>query len=218
MAASLKDAPVDPKPNYKHILETANIAEYFNFHSIWATDHLYNPKLGINAPALESWTIISALAAATKKISLGHAVLCAAFRKPALLAKMVATIDDVSEGRFIFGIGSGNFGPEFEAFGLDFDPHDKLIENAEEQLEFMKKLWTETKVSFNGHNFKAVDCMLEPKPVQKPYPPIFWGGTSLESQKVAARHADGWLMKDSSVDDVKEGYCFYSAILEWPKN
>jgi alkanesulfonate monooxygenase SsuD/methylene tetrahydromethanopterin reductase-like flavin-dependent oxidoreductase (luciferase family) len=199
----IKDASIDPKPNFRHVYETAKIAEYFNFYAVWATDHLLNPKLSINAPALESWTILSALASVTKKIRLGHAVMCAAFRNPVIVAKMVGTIDDICEGRFILGLGAGNFEPEFKAFGFPFDTHAKLIERAEEQLILFKRLWTESQVSFTGKNIQVVNCTVEPKPIQKPYPPIFWGGTSEASLRVAAKHGDGWFMKDSSVEDVK---------------
>ena len=101
----IKDAPVDPPPSFAHVLQTAQLAEFYGLDSIWATDHLLNIKLGENKPTLESWTILSALAAVTTKIRIGHAVMCQAFRNPAVLAKMVATIDEISQGRFMFALG-----------------------------------------------------------------------------------------------------------------
>lgn len=199
----ITDAPVDPPPTYAHVLQTARLAEYYGFNSLWATDHLLNTKLGENSPTLESWTILSALAAVTTKIKIGHAVMCQAFRNPAVLAKMVATIDDISKGRFIFALGGGNFQREFEAFGLEWDTHDHLIERGEEQLVLLKRLWTEDFVTFEGKYYRFKACSIEPKPVQKPYPLICWGGTSEASQKVAARHADIWFMKDSSVEQAE---------------
>lgn len=200
----IKDAPVDPPPSFAHVLQTARLAEFYGLHSIWATDHLLNIKLSENKPTLESWTILSALAAVTTKIRIGHAVMCQAFRNPAVLAKMVATIDDISQGRFIFALGGGNLKREFEAFGLDWDSHENLIERGEEQLVLLKRLWTEPKVTFEGKYYQTIDCIIEPKPIQNPYPPICWGGTSETSQKVAARHADIWFMKDSSVNQAEQ--------------
>jgi FMNH2-dependent dimethyl sulfone monooxygenase len=116
---------------------------------------------------------------------------------------MVATLDNISKGRFIFALGGGNLEREFKAYGLDWDDHDKLIERGREQLQIVKRLWTEDEVSFEGKYYQLERCIVEPKTFQKPHPPIFWGGSSRKSQEVAAELADGWFLKDGTPDEAK---------------
>lgn len=161
------------------------------YDSIWITDHLISPKG--RSHGLEAWTILSALASATKKIRLGTYVLCNQFRHPSLLAKMVSTIDHVSKGRIILGIGAGWYKTEHIAFGFNWDKLSIRVNHLKESISLMKKLWTEDNVTFNGEYYKTINATLEPKPLQKPHPPIWIGGKSPAIKQLLAEEGNGWI-------------------------
>ena len=117
----------DPDPNFTYAKRVTRLAEEMGLHSVWAPDHLLNPQMGEEAKALEAWTVITALAAVTKRIKVAHTVLCQAFCPPAVLAKMVTTLDDVCQGRFVFSIGAGWYRREFQDYGLLWDDHVCLV-------------------------------------------------------------------------------------------
>lgn len=156
-------------------------------------DHLLNPIKGEEQPSLEAWTTLAALAPITHSVKLAHTTLCYAFRHPAVLAKMAATLNDVSDGRFILSLGAGWFEREFQAYGLEFISHDLRVEATGEAIQLIKELWTKKEVTFDGKYFSVEQAILEPKPIQKPRPPIWYGGDSEVSQRIAAEHADVWL-------------------------
>ena len=142
-------------------------------------------------PILECWTTLSALSSATEKIRLGTMVTCNSFRNPALLAKMAATVDNISNGRLELGIGAGVQKNEHNAYGFSFPSSKARIERLSEAVEIVKKMWTEEKASYNGKHYTIQDAACEPKPVQKPHPPIIIGGGGEKlTLKVTARHAD----------------------------
>ena len=200
----IRGVRTDPEPDFTYAKRVTLLAEEMGLHSVWAPDHLLNPQMGEEARALEAWTVVVALAAVTKRITLAHTTLCQGFRPPAVLAKMVATLDDICQGRFIFTIGAGWYKREFEAYGLQWDDHDGLIARGREQILMLKRLWTEPRVSFQGKYFRIENCTVEPKPTQKPRPPIWWAGDSPESQKVVAELCDGWLMGDRSPEGARK--------------
>jgi F420-dependent oxidoreductase-like protein len=161
--------------------------ERLGYHSVLLDDHLMLNKM----PILECWTTLSALSSATKNIRLGTMVTCNSFRNPALLAKMAATIDNISNGRLELGIGAGVQKNEHNAYGFPFPSSKSRIERLSEAAEIIKKLWTEEKTSYNGKHYTIRDAVCEPKPVQKPHPPITIGGGGEKlTLKVTARHAD----------------------------
>jgi F420-dependent oxidoreductase-like protein len=142
-------------------------------------------------PILECWTTLSALSSVTEKIRLGTMVTCNSFRNPALLAKMAATVDNISNGRLELGIGAGVQKNEHNAYGFSFPSSKDRIERLSEAVEIIKKMWTEEKTSYNGKHYTIRDAVCEPKPVQKPHPPIVIGGGGEKlTLKVTARHAD----------------------------
>ena len=161
--------------------------ERLGYDSVWLDDHLMFKK----HPILECWTTLSALSAVTSKIRLGTMVLCNSFRNPALLAKMAATLDVISNGRLEFGIGAGVQEDEHLAFGIPFlKPHAR-VDRLKEAVEIIKKMWTEEKTSYQGKYYRTSEAVCEPKPVQKPHPPITIGGGGEKlTLKVAAQHAD----------------------------
>jgi len=165
------------------------------FDFAWLNDHM----ITFGAPQvsfLECWTTLSALAAVTTTIRLGCYVLSNPFRFPSVSAKMAASLDAISRGRLDFGIGAGWFEPEFTAYGLDFPKASVRIEQLEEALMIIKKMWTEEKATFRGKYYHIQDAYCTPRPVQKPHPPI-WIGTMIGRKRMfntIAEHADGWTL------------------------
>jgi F420-dependent oxidoreductase-like protein len=161
--------------------------EQLGYDSVWLDDHLMFKK----QPILESWTTLAALSTVTSKIRLGTMVLCNGFRNPAVLAKMAATLDVISNGRLEFGIGAGVQEDEHEAYGVPFHKPHVRISRLNESVEIMKKLWTQEKTSYTGKYYTTKGAVCEPKPVQKPHPPITIGGSGETlTLKVTAQHAN----------------------------
>ena len=162
--------------------------EELGYHSIWFGDHLATGE-----SRLECWTILSALSTITKKIRLGPLVLCNNFRNPALLAKMAASLDVISKGRLEFGIGAGGNREEHEAYGFGLPEPRVRIGRLKEGVEIIRRMWTEEKPSYHGKYYDIRDVLCEPKPLQKPYPPItIGGGGEKRTLKVVAAYADRW--------------------------
>jgi alkanesulfonate monooxygenase SsuD/methylene tetrahydromethanopterin reductase-like flavin-dependent oxidoreductase (luciferase family) len=154
-------------------------------------------------PILECWTTLAALAPLTTNIRLGTMVSCIAHRNPALIAKMAATIDVVSGGRLELGIGAGVQKEEHLAYGFGFPTLNVRVKQLAEALQVIKLLWTENKATFHGKHYSLKDAVCEPKPIQKPYPPITVGGSSLSLiSEVTAPYANrfDWGFLPSSKD------------------
>ncbi|MFX0181000.1 MAG: LLM class flavin-dependent oxidoreductase [Candidatus Hodarchaeota archaeon] len=192
-----------PWANWKNFLKITHEAERLGYDSIWVTDHLLSPKG--RSHGFEAWTILSALAAVTKKIRLGTYVICNQFRHPSLLAKMVSTIDHISNGRFELGIGAGWFKEEHISFGFNWDKISARINRLTESILLMKRLWTENTVSFNGVYYKTVNATLNPKPIQKPHPPIWMGGKSQAIKELVAKEGSGWIPVLLSPEEFSKG-------------
>lgn len=160
--------------------------ERYGYDAVWLDDHLmYN-----NWPILEPWTTLSALSSLTSKIRLGTMVTCNAHRNPALLAKTAATLDVLSNGRLEFGIGAGCQEAEHLAYGFGFPKASIRIECMGEALEVMTLLWTQEKSTYQGKHYILKDAVCEPKPLQRPHPPITVGGGGEKTLKVTAKYAD----------------------------
>ena len=161
--------------------------ERLGYDSVWLDDHLmYN-----NWSILESWTTLSALSSLTSKIRLGTMVSCNQHRNPALLAKTAATLDVLSNGRLEFGIGAGVQEAEHMAYGFGFPKLSVRVERLGEALEVIKRLWTQEKTTYQGKHYSLKDAVCEPKPLQKPHPPITVGGSEEKNTlKVTAKYAD----------------------------
>ncbi|MBI4257549.1 MAG: LLM class flavin-dependent oxidoreductase [Thaumarchaeota archaeon] len=173
---------------YTRLLDAVLRAEQLGFESVWLSDHMQRANLDV----FECWTAIAALAAETKRIRIGTSVTCASFRNPALLAKMGATVDHVSGGRLELGLGAGYDETEFSAYGIPFPSLQVRIKILEESIQVIKTLWTaRTSASFDGEIFKVSNVLCQPKPVQKPHPPIWVAGRSSRVLDVAARLATG---------------------------
>lgn len=175
--------------------ETRAAAQEFDalgFDSVWLNDHLYGIP-GPHLPILEAWTTLSAVAAVTSRVKLGTLVSPVGFRNPALLAKMAATLDHISGGRVIVGIGGGWFEMEFSGYGFDFPPMRTRLRQLDEAATLMKQMWTESQPSFSGKEFHTANVFCEPRPVQQPHPPLLIGGGGEKVLlRLVARHADIW--------------------------
>lgn len=178
--------------SWDELLAYARLAERLGFDSLWAFDHLQgypDPEV----PIFEGWTALAALAGSTERIQIGHQVLCVGFRHPALLAKMSATLDHASNGRFVLGLGAGWNEAEFKGFGLPFPSIGTRLQQLEEALDLIRKLWTEQPVSYFGEQFQVEDAYCHPRPIQEPHPPILVGGSGEEVLlRIVAEHADIW--------------------------
>lgn len=175
--------------DFKTLKRLVSECEQLRFDSAWVMDHLIWHGTG---EVLECLTVLSGLAMATSQIRLGSMVLCNSYRNPALLAKMAATLDTISEGRLEFGIGAGWKEDEYKAYGFEFPAAVVRIEQLREALIVITKMWTEEKPSFHGTHYSISDAICAPKPIQWPHPPIWVGGGGSKLLKVTAELADGF--------------------------
>ncbi len=178
-----------PQIGPDHVVKVARKVEEMGLHSLWALDRVVYDNL-------EPLTLLAAAAAVTSKIRLGTSVLLAALRPPANLAKIVATLDFISNGRVTLGVGFGSRENDFASTGA---PWEHRGSRAEEQIALMKRLWTEEKVTHRGKYFNLENVTIGPRPVQKPYPPIWTGGGAEVVLKRAGRIADGYICGSSAI-------------------
>ncbi len=180
-------AEAKPLSPFDCVQEMVLECERLGYESVWLDDHLMFGK----QPILECWTTLAALSTITSKIRLGTMVTCNSFRNPALLAKMAATLDVISNGRLELGIGAGVQKDEHIAYGMPFPAPRDRIARMKESVEIVKKLWIEEKASYESKYYRVDEAVCEPKPLQKPHPPITIGGGGEKlTLKVAAQHAD----------------------------
>jgi F420-dependent oxidoreductase-like protein len=159
--------------------EIALRAESLGFDSIWLMDHLFQiPVVAPETePILDCWTGLAGLAAATTRIRLGTLVSAVGFRPPAVLAKISSTLDVISGGRLIAGLGAGWCDWEHAAYGLAFPSTPERLQRLEEAIRILIAMWTEERASFEGRHYQVRNAVCAPKPVQKPHPPILIGGS-----------------------------------------
>lgn len=169
-------------------------AEALGFDTLWVNDHLL-PSIGPpDGATLEAWTLLAAMATVTSRVQIGAMVTSNTFRHPSVLAKMATTVDHLSNGRLILGIGAGWFKREHEAYGVPFPSLKQRAEELEEALQLITKLWTAKEpVSFAGKHYLLVEAPFSPKPVQQPHPPILIGGVGETLiLPLVARYAQMW--------------------------
>ena len=169
-------------------------AENSGFDSFWVMDHFHQIRFvgRPEEPMLEGWTIISMLAGITTKIKLGTLVTGIIYRYPSVLAKVAATLDVLSKGRLFMGIGAGWNEQESLAYGISFPSNQERMLRLEEAIQIIRKMWTEEPyASFNGKYYQIHNAYCNPKPVQKPSPPILVGGSGeRKTLKIVAKYAD----------------------------
>jgi F420-dependent oxidoreductase-like protein len=165
-------------------------AEQLGYDAGYVYDHFipyYGDKRTL--PFFEAYTLLSAIAAITTKLRIGQVVTCNSYRSPSLLAKMSSTLDAISDGRLEFGIGAGWFEYEYNSYGYPFDSASTRIEQLDESITIIKKMWQKEKSSFKGKHYSIKNAICNPKPIQNPHPPIMVGGSGQKLIAVAAKHA-----------------------------
>jgi alkanesulfonate monooxygenase SsuD/methylene tetrahydromethanopterin reductase-like flavin-dependent oxidoreductase (luciferase family) len=178
--------------SYEDVLHRALRCEELGIGSVWLYDHLYGPGAP-SIPSLEAWTLATAVLARTKRLRVGHMVLCNQFRHPTVLAKMATTLDHVSAGRLQLGIGSGSIEDEHHRAGLDWGSFRERSERLGETLEILHQAFAHGNVDFAGKHYTVRDMPIVPGPVQQPRPPIVVGGAGEKyTLPLVARYADVW--------------------------
>jgi len=184
----------DPREAWSNTVAVAQAAERLGFESVWLYDHFHTWPMSTDAIVFEPFVTLSALAALTERVRLGHIVICAGFRNPALTAKMVATLDVISDGRAELGIGAGWKREEWEAFGYRFPATGERLSALREQLEVITRMLdstTDERATFEGERVSVRGAVNQPKPLQAPRVPIMVGGNGPEvTWRLAARYAD----------------------------
>jgi probable F420-dependent oxidoreductase len=189
----------------RHMPELAREAEVLGYESVFVPDHVVFPVQSVskypgtkdgnfphprNTPLYDPWVVLTTIASATRTIRLGTAVYVLPLRHPIVAARDITTVDVVSGGRVLVGIGLGWLTEEFDVLGID--PR-RRFSRAEEAAVILRKLWTEAEPSFSGKNFAFDRVHFEPKPLSRPHPPLLFGGDSEAALIRALRFGDGWL-------------------------
>ena len=197
---ALKNFTAHPElPDLDEILAYAARAEALGFHSAWAWDHiLLGSKRAF--PFLESLSTLAAVAMRTTRVRVGTGALVLPLRNPVVLAKTLATLDHLSRGRLVLGLAAGWYEREFEACGVPFDKRGAIFV---QHVEILKRLWTEEHVDGAVDGYRFQRAVMLPKPVQRPRPPMLFGGYVDAVLRRIARHGDGWLTYFYSVESFR---------------
>ena len=173
------------------ILEAASNIENLGYESIWVYDHFHTVPKPTQDPTYECWTLMSALSQTTSKVRLGQMCTCNSYRNPAYLTKVASNIDVMSNGRLEYAIGAGWYDHEYRAYGYEYPSAGIRLKMLEESLIIYKKMTTEGTPSFNGEFYQIDGAINQPKPIQKPYPPLWvCGGGEKVTLKLLAKYGD----------------------------
>jgi alkanesulfonate monooxygenase SsuD/methylene tetrahydromethanopterin reductase-like flavin-dependent oxidoreductase (luciferase family) len=191
-----QDAPIE---SYKAIWK---IADEARFDHCWAMDHLATiGGIGEEREIFDGWELLAGMATATQHVRIGLLVTGITYRNPALLAKIATTVDHLSDGRLEFGIGAAWAANEHEMYGISGLDH--RVGLFSEGMQIIRSLWTQERTDFDGRYFTMKNAIANPKPVQKPYPPIWVGSGGPTMIKLTARHADVWNVSGAAGRDVE---------------
>ncbi len=198
-------------PHFRQLASTEAIttvaqqAEVLGFDSVWVSDHIVVPRSAIprfGEVFFEPFTTLAYVAGKTQRIRLGTSVIILPYRNPLFMAKALATLDVLSGGRLIVGGGVGWLAEEFEALGIPFKERGA---RSDEALRVMRALWTEAEPKFEGRFFRFAGIKAEPKPLQKPHPPIWIGGASPATFRRAVEFADAWHPSHRPIEEIAAG-------------
>ncbi len=190
--------------NYSEAKDLAIKAEDVGFDSFHINDHF---MMG-NSPLFEAGMLAAAIAIETHKMKIGHIVLCNSYRNPALLAKMISTLDNISNGRALMWLGAGWLRTEYLGYGYPFPSPKIRVDELEESLKIFKKAFTEKMFSFDGQFWKLKRMRNYPKPIQKPYPQIVLGTNGTRMTDIACREADGINLPALTIDQLPQRISF----------
>ncbi len=200
--------------DFPDVVRIAQLTEQTGYHALWASDHLFWDADAPHRNCLEPWTLLTALAPLTTTLRLGSHVTCYAFRHPSMLAKTVACLDTISQGRVDCGIGAGWNEAECRAYGIPFPPISTRMDQLGEAVSILKQLWSQDRVTFAGQHYQLDNALCAPKPVQSVLP--LWIGGQGERQllRLVAQAADGWnMVLGCSLEEVRhkldvlQGHC-----------
>jgi alkanesulfonate monooxygenase SsuD/methylene tetrahydromethanopterin reductase-like flavin-dependent oxidoreductase (luciferase family) len=188
---------------FPELIRMAQTAEQVGFDSIWLGDHLlYDLAIGPRGP-WEVWTSLAALAASTERVLLGPLVASAGFHEPTMLAKQAATVDAISGGRLILGLGAGWNEREYRAFGF---PYDRRVSRFEEAFTIIRTLLADGEIDFHGQFHTAERCVLHPRPARPGGPPLMVGSVRPRMLSIALPHVDSWNMWWSTYGNTPDGF------------
>lgn len=183
---------------FEEVVQVAHMAEQAGYHALWTSDHLFLDAQATHRPCLEAWTLLTALAPLTTTLRLGTLVTCYAYRHPSLLAKAVACLDLISQGRVDCGLGAGWNAAECHAYGIPFPLVGTRMAQLREAVQVLRLLWTHERASFPGRYYTLEEAVCTPKPRQQPLP-LWIGGQGEKSLlRLVAEAADGWNMVPGS--------------------
>ncbi len=192
---------------YRGLLDLAQRAEAAGFDGFFRSDHWLSLEGQFEQPATDAWTTLAGIARETTTIRIGTLVSPMTFRLPVALAKIAATVDEMSDGRVEVGMGAGWYDAEHEQFGIPYPPIVERFDRLEEALQIVRGLWTETPFTFRGQFYEVRDAICQPKPVQRPHPPIIVGGLGKRrTVELAARYADELNIDTLGPDGSREAF------------
>ena len=195
---------VERRVDWPELLSMARTAEAVGFDSVWIGDHLlYDLPDGATRGPWEAWTSLAALAVATERVEIGPLVASTSFHAPAMLAKQAATVDAISGGRLILGLGAGWNEREYRAFGF---PFDHRVSRFEEAFTVIRGLLRDGRIDFDGAYHRARDCVLDPGPVRPGGPPLMLGSTSPRMMSIGLPHVDAWNVWWSQYGNTPDGF------------
>jgi probable F420-dependent oxidoreductase len=202
MRVGIQLPEVEREVRWPEYLAMAQAAEAVGFDSIWVGDHLlYRDEDGQERGPWDAWTLLAALAAATERVQLGPLVACTAFHPPGLIARMAATLAEVSGGRFVLGLGAGWNEEEFRAFGL---PYDHRVSRFEESFTIIWQLLAGERVTLDGSHVQAQDAVLIPSPPARP--PLMIGSNGPRMLGIALPHVEVWNTWYEDLGNSAEGF------------
>ena len=181
-----------PSQDFVTVRHLAEQVESTGWDGVWLADHFMPNAEDTSTPWPEAWTTLAGLAAVVPRIRLGTLVTGSTYRHPAILAKMAATVDHISQGRVVLGLGSGWQENEHQKYGIDFFSTSERLARLEEACQVIKALWGQAEATFEGKFYQLQAAPLEPKPVQKSLPLMIGGGGERVTLKITAQYADEW--------------------------
>ena len=182
---------IKPEQQWDTIIEASARIEKLNYASVWVYDHFHTVPSPTQDPTFECWSLMAALSQVTTNVRIGQMCTCNSYRNPAYLTKVASTIDSMSGGRLEFAIGAGWYDQEYKAYGYDYPSAGVRLKMLEEALQIYIAMTTQDKASFEGDYYKIKDAINQPKPLQKPYPPLWvCGGGEKVTLKLLAKYGD----------------------------
>ena len=182
---------IKPEQQWDTIIEASARIEKLNYASVWVYDHFHTVPSPTQDPTFECWSLMAALSQVTENVRIGQMCTCNSYRNPAYLTKVASTIDSMSGGRLEFAIGAGWYDQEYKAYGYDYPSAGVRLKMLEEALQIYIAMTTQEKASFEGDYYKIKDAINQPKPLQKPYPPLWvCGGGEKVTLKLLAKYGD----------------------------